>query len=194
LRGGKILTVEPLDELEEVEFPEPFGKLEAFNTSGGTSTLPQTLMGKVRELDYKTIRYPGHRDKVLCMMQLGLFDEEPLAVGDGQVAPRDLTERLLGERLPRDGDDVVLLRVRAEGEVEGRERTLTYTIIDRCDPEAGLTAMQRTTAFPAAIVASMVANGEIDERGVVPQEQVVPTVLFFEELERRDIHVDVDMM
>lgn len=194
LRGGKILTVEPLDELEEIEFPEPFGKLEAFNTSGGTSTLPQTLMGKVRELDYKTIRYPGHRDKVLCMMQLGLFDEEPLSVGDGQVAPRDLTERLLGERLPRDGDDVVLLRVRAEGEVEGRERTLTYTIIDRCDPEAGLTAMQRTTAFPAAIVASMVANGEIDERGVVPQEQVVPTVRFFEELEKRGIHVDVDMM
>ncbi len=194
LRGGKILTVEPLDELEEIEFPEPFGKLEAFNTSGGTSTLPQTLMGKVRELDYKTIRYPGHRDKVLCMMQLGLFDEEPLAIGDGQVAPRDLTERLLGERLPRDGDDVVLLRVRAEGEVEGRERTLTYTIIDRCDPEAGLTAMQRTTAFPAAIVASMVANGEIDERGVVPQEQVVPTVRFFEELEKRDIQVDVDMI
>ena len=194
IQKGRILTVEPLDDLEEIEFPEPFGVLEAFNTSGGTSTLPQSLLGKVQELDYKTIRYPGHRDKVQCMMQLGLFDEEPLAVGDGKVAPRDLTERLLGERLPRDGDDVVLLRVRAEGEVEGRERTLTYTIIDLCDHEAGLTAMQRTTAFPAAIVASMVATGVIDERGVVPQEQVVPTRRFFEELEKRDIRVDVDMM
>jgi lysine 6-dehydrogenase len=194
IRKGRVETVEPLDELEEIEFPEPFGSLEAFNTSGGTSTLPQTLLGKVQELDYKTIRYPGHRDKVLCMMQLGLFDEEPVSAGGTEVAPRDVTERLLGEHLPREGDDVMLLRVRAEGEVEGRERTLTYTILDHCDTERGLTAMQRTTAFPAAIVTRMVATGEIDERGVVPQEQVVPTVRFLEELERRDVHVDVDMM
>jgi len=194
IRGGKVMTVEPLDELEEVVFPEPFGRLEAFNTSGGTSTLPQTLLGKVDQLDYKTIRYPGHRDKVKCMMELGLFDEEPMTVGDAQVKPRDLTEKLLGERLPRKGDDVVLLRVWAEGKVEGRERTLTYTIVDHCDHEAGLTAMQRTTAFPVAIVALMVASGEIDERGVVPQEHVVPTGRFFEELEKRDIHVDIDMM
>ena len=194
IRAGKVLTVEPLDELEEIEFPEPFGTLEAFNTSGGTSTLPQTLLGKVDQLDYKTIRYPGHRDKVKCMMELGLFDEEPMAVGDAEVTPRDLTETLLRERLPRDGDDVVLLRVWAEGTVEGRERTLTYTIIDHCDKEAGLTAMQRTTAFHASIIAQMMASGEIDERGVVPQEQVVPTVRFFEELEKRDIQVDVGMI
>ena len=194
IRGGRIMTVEPLEELEEIEFPEPIGMLEAFNTSGGTSTLPQTMMGKVKELDYKTIRYPGHRDKVQCMMRLGLFDEEPLEVGDGRVVPRELTERLLGQRLPREGDDVVLLRVWAEGEVEGRERTLTYTIIEHRDRGAGLTAMQRTTAFPTAIVARMVASGDIDERGVVPLEQVVPTNRFFEELEKRDIHVDVQMM
>lgn len=194
IRGGKVLTVEPLDELEEIVFPEPFGRLEAFNTSGGTSTLPQTLLGKVDQLDYKTIRYPGHRDKVKCMMELGLFDEEPVAVGGTEVVPRDLTETLLAQRLPRDGDDVVLLRVRAEGEVEGRERTLTYTIIDHCDKEAGLTAMQRTTAFPASIVAQMMASGEIDERGVVTQEQVVPTGRFLEELEKRDIKVDVGLM
>jgi lysine 6-dehydrogenase len=194
IRAGKIQTVEPLDELEEIEFPEPFGRLEAFNTSGGTSTLPQTLLGKVNTLDYKTIRYPGHRDKVKCMMDMGLFDEEPMTVGDVDVTPRDLTEKLLGERLPREGQDVVLLRVWAEGMVEGRERTLTYTIIDHCDPESRLTAMQRTTAFPAAIVSHMVASGDIDERGVVPQEQVVPTSRFFDELEKRDIHVDVNVM
>ena len=194
IRGGKVRTVEPLDELEEIVFPEPFGRLEAFNTSGGTSTLPQTLLGKVDQLDYKTVRYPGHRDKVKCMMELGLFDEEPVAVKGAEVVPRDLTETLLAQRLPRDGDDVVLLRVRAEGEVEGRERTLTYTIIDHCDKEAGLTAMQRTTAFPASIVAQMMGSGEIDERGVVPQEQVVPTGRFLKELEKRAIKVDVDLM
>lgn len=194
IRQGKVQRAAPLDELEEIEFPEPFGKLEAFNTSGGTSTLPQTLLGKVQELDYKTIRYPGHRDKVKCMMDLGLFDEEPLMMAGREVVPREVTEALLGERLPREGDDVVLLRVRVEGEVEGRERTLTYTLIDHCDPEVGLTAMQRTTAFPASIVARMLASGEIDQRGVVPQELVVPTRRFLEELENRGINVDIKMM
>lgn len=194
IRQGKVQRAEPLDELEEILFPEPFGRLEAFNTSGGTSTLPQTLLGKVQELDYKTIRYPGHRDKVKCMMDLGLFDEEPLMVDGKEVVPREVTEVLLGERLPREGDDVVLLRVTAEGEVEGRERTLTYTVIDHCDHEMGMTAMQRTTAFPASIVARMLASGEIDQRGVVPQELVVPTGRFLEELATRGINVDVRMM
>jgi saccharopine dehydrogenase-like NADP-dependent oxidoreductase len=64
-------------------------------------------------------------------------------------------------------------------------------MIDHCDPETGLTAMQRTTAFPAAIVACMVASGEIDELGVVLQEQVVPTGRFFEELERRGVDLEI---
>ncbi len=194
IRQGKVQRAVPLDELEEIEFPEPFGRLEAFNTSGGTSTLPQTLLGKVQELDYKTIRYPGHRDKVKCMMDLGLFDEDPLRLDGGDVVPREVTEALLGARLPREGDDVVLLRVRAEGEMEGRDRTLTYTVIDRCDREAGLTAMQRTTAFPASIVARMLASGEIDQRGVVPQELVVPTGRFLDELQGRGIDVDIGTM
>jgi len=127
-------------------------------------------------------------------MDLGLFDEEPLMVDGKEVVPREVTEVLLGERLPREGDDVVLLRVTAEGEVEGRERTLTYTVIDHCDHEMGMTAMQRTTAFPASIVARMLASGEIDQRGVVPQELVVPTGRFLEELATRGINVDVRMM
>lgn len=191
IRSGEVRLAEPLGELEAIEFPEPFGRLEAFNTSGGTSTLPQTLLGKVQELDYKTIRYPGHRDKVKCMMDLGLFDEAPVAAGGVDVVPRDLTEALLAERLPREGDDVVLLRVRAEGVAEGRERTLTYTIVDRRDPATGLTAMQRTTAFPASIVARMLGSGEIDQRGVVPQELVVPTVRFIEEMERRGVQIEI---
>src|SRR5688572_9240369 len=60
IRGGKITEVESMTEIETLEFPAPFGKMEAFQTSGGTSTLPDTFRGRVKELDYKTIRYPGH--------------------------------------------------------------------------------------------------------------------------------------
>ncbi len=191
IRDGEVRTVEPLEDLEELEFPEPFGKLEAFNTSGGTSTLPQTLHGRVRDLDCKTIRYRGHCEKVRLLRDLGFFDETPISVHGGEVVPREVTEALLVRMLSYGDDDVVLLRVWATGVREGRERTVTYTMVDRCDRAKGMTAMMRTTAYPASIVAQMIASGEIAEKGAVPQELVVPTERFLEELDRRDVFIEV---
>ncbi len=188
---GEVRTVESLEDIETIRFPEPFGELEAFNTFGGTSTLPQTLLGKVRALDYKTIRYKGHCERMRLLRDLGLFEEGPIRLGGAEVVPRDVLEALLWEHLPHDGDDVVLLRVWAEGTKDREERTLTYTMVEHCDKEAGLTAMQRTTAFPASIVAQMIASGEISERGAIPQETVVPTGRFIEELERRGVDVEI---
>jgi lysine 6-dehydrogenase len=191
IRDGRVQTVESLEDVEEVVFPEPLGRLEAFNTSGGTSTLPQTMLGKVRNLDYKTVRYPGHCERMRLLRDLGLFEEGPVRLGEVEVAPRAVLEALLRERLPHEGDDVVLLRVSASGSKDREERTLTYTMVERCDREAGLTAMQRTTAFPASIVAQMLASGEISERGAIPQELAVPPERFIEELQRHGVEVEI---
>ena len=191
IRHGKVITVDSMDDLEEIEFPEPFGKLEAFNTSGGTSTLPQTFHGKLDVLDYKTIRYPGHCEKVKCMIELGLFDEEPIEIDGNPIVPRNVTAALLAANLSYEDDDVVLLRAWAEGTIDGEERTLTYTIIDHCDKEHGITAMQRMTAYPASIVAQMMATGAIAEKGAIPQELVVPTARFCEQLEQRGVKLDI---
>ncbi len=192
IRGGEVRTVEPMTEVEVLDFPPPFGHLEAFNTSGGTSTLPHTLKGRVRELDYKTIRYPGHCERIRFLMDLGLFDERPVSVGGTQVLPRELIEALFAERLSFGDDDAVLVRVTARGVKDGRERTLTRTIVDHCDKASGLTAMMRTTAFPASIVAQMVADGTISRRGAVPQESVVPAGPFIEQLGARGIRVETE--
>ncbi|MCK5390520.1 MAG: saccharopine dehydrogenase NADP-binding domain-containing protein, partial [Candidatus Thorarchaeota archaeon] len=95
IREGKIVIEDPLVGFEEITFPEPFGKLEAFNTSGGTSTLPQTYLGKVNELDYKTIRYPGHGHKVWCLLKLGLMNSELIDVDGTKVSPRRVLEKCL---------------------------------------------------------------------------------------------------
>ena len=60
IRDGEIIEVESMTEVESLQFPAPFGQMEAFQTSGGTSTLPETFLGRIRELDYKTIRYTGN--------------------------------------------------------------------------------------------------------------------------------------
>ena len=74
IRGGRIVEVESMTEVESLDFPAPFGAMEAFQTSGGTSTLPETFSGRVRELDYKTIRYPGHCERFRLLTDLGLCD------------------------------------------------------------------------------------------------------------------------
>ncbi|HUP45144.1 MAG TPA: saccharopine dehydrogenase C-terminal domain-containing protein [Thermoanaerobaculia bacterium] len=185
IRGGEIVEVESMTEVESLEFPAPFGTMEAFQTSGGTSTLPDTFRGKVRELDYKTIRFPGHCEKFKTMIDLGLCSSDVVSVDGVAVAPRRLLGRLLEQNLPADGPDVVLVRV----ELAGDGKRLTYDIIDRHDPETGLSAMMRTTAFPASIVALMMARGETSPKGALPQERCVPSDLFMRELARRRIDV-----
>ena len=185
IRTGKITEVESMTEIEALDFPEPFGRMEAFQTSGGTSTLPETFLGKVKELDYKTIRYPGHCEKFKLMIDLGLCSSDVIPAGGVTVAPRRVLGELLVRNLPADEPDVVLVRV----EFKGDGKRLRYDIVDRHDQKAGLSAMMRTTAFPASIVALMMARGQTSPTGALPQERCVPPELFMKELARRNIVV-----
>lgn len=189
LRNGKIEFEEPLVGFEEITFPEPFGKLEAFNTSGGTSTLPLTYKGKVKDLDYKTIRYPGHGHKMWTLMKLGLMGNDSINVDGTDVVPRRVLEKLLEKNLPPTGKDVTLVRVLVEGWKGTESRCIEYELIDYFDDKTGLTSMMRTTAFPAAVTAMMMADGRISERGVLPPERSVPPAPFIEELKARGIDI-----
>jgi len=189
IRDGKIIEVDSMTELEVLDFPEPFGTMEAFQTSGGTSTLPDTFLGKVRELDYKTIRYPGHCEKFKTMIDLGLCSSNPIDIDGSKVTPRRVLGELLVRNLPHDEPDVVLVRVEVSGKASGKARRLRYDIIDRQDPRTGLSAMMRTTASPASIVALMMARGQTAPKGALPQERCVPPELFMQELAKRDIKV-----
>ena len=189
VRDGVKLSVEPLTEVEEIEFPEPFGTLEAFNTSGGLSTLAKTFAGKIRDMDYKTIRYPGHCAKMRTLFDLGLFGTEPIDVGEQSVVPRKLTGRVLERLLPHDQPDCVLVRISVMGTKNGGRRRFEYEIIDRYDATNGITAMMRCTAYPASIILQMLASKRIEQRGVVLQERCVPAEEFIVELGRRGIQV-----
>jgi len=189
LRDGKVVLEDPLVGFEEIYFPEPFGKLEAFNTSGGTSTLPYTYQGKVGNMDYKTIRYPGHGHKVWCLMKLGLMSSDPIDVEGKKVRPRKMLETLLEKNLPPAGKDVTLIRIMVEGWKGTESRNIEYEIIDYFDETTGLTSMMRTTSFPAAVTAMMMADGRISERGVLTPERCIPPELFMKELRSRGIDI-----
>src|SRR5215204_2681218 len=86
IRDGQIREVESMTEIENLAFDD-FPPLEAFQTSGGTSTLPETFLGKIKELDYKTIRYAGHCERFKTMIDLGLCSSEEIPVEHAKIAP-----------------------------------------------------------------------------------------------------------
>ena len=202
IRNGEITEVPSMTELESLEF-EGFPPLEAFQTSGGTSTLPDTFLGKIKELDYKTIRYAGHCEKFKTMIDLGLCSSEEIVADFVKVKPRKVFGELLQKHLPADGPDYVLVRLEFVGTglatgtqasppaspQNGETARLRYDIVDRQDPETGLSAMMRTTAFPASIIAQMMARGEVLARGATPQEKAIDPEKFVAELARRNIRI-----
>jgi lysine 6-dehydrogenase len=189
IRNGEPRQVESMDDLEELEFPAPFGKLEAFNTSGGVSTLPLMFKGKLKELDYKTIRYPGHCEKFKLLLALGFASTDPIMTGTSIRTARELFEELLRRKLPSNGPDAVLTRVTIAGRIDSHRKSLVYEMIDYYDEKLKITSMMRTTAFPTSIIAQMIANGTITARGVVPPEQCVPLPPLLEELRNRSIFI-----
>nr|NIT80114.1 hypothetical protein [Thermoplasmata archaeon]NIY06482.1 hypothetical protein [Thermoplasmata archaeon] len=189
LRGGRVVELDTFTELEQVEFPSPVGECEAFITAGGTSTCPWTFEGKLERYEYKTVRYPGHYEKVKAMLALGLLDPQPVQVGGAEVAPRELFHRVVPPRISFPGDpDLVVLRVICRGQDQARSMEVQLDLMDFYDEITGFSAMERTTAFPAAIVAAMIARGEL-ERGVVPLERSVPPAPFIAELARRGLQL-----
>ncbi len=186
LKDGDVATAPPLTGVEDLDFP-PLGRLEAFHTSGGASTLPHTYRGLVRELDYKTIRYPGHCAAVKPLFDLGLASEEEVSIDGVRIKPRDVLAERLASALPEGEDDVVLVKCWATGTARGEERAASLELVDYADAASGLTAMQRTTGLPVAVAAATLARSGAKKAGAFPPEVAFEPGPFMAALESRGL-------
>ena len=187
LKKGKIITKPSLTEIEHITFPQPFGTMEAFLTSGGCSTLPYTYQHKIGYLDYKTIRYPGHCILFKTILNLGMANTTPLKINQHQIIPREILIHQLKKNLPINQQDVVLIKIITKGIQNNKLTTKEYTIIDYYDTTHKITAMMRTTGYPVAITAQLINNKTITTPGVFCPEEIVPPQTFLKELTKRNI-------
>ena len=187
LREGRPQRVDALSELEEVVFPSPVGTLEAFHTGGGISTMPWAYSGKVRTMEYKTLRYPGHVAIMRPIRELGLLALDPVKVKGVEVVPRDAFIAAVSPKLTKpNGHDLVALRV----EVQGRDgRRVAWQLLDYFDDATGISAMMRTTGYSLAITGVMQADGRISASGVFTPDEAVPFQPYVEELRRRGVEI-----
>lgn len=189
IRDWRIQEVETMTEPEIVSFPDPIGKLEAFVAGGGTDTMPWTYEGRLRTLQNKTLRWPGHYAQLRAFYDLGLWDLNPINLGDVEVVPREVFHTLFEPKVvfPED-KDLVIIRVQATGKKNGKDATAIVEMIDYFDESTGFTAMERGTGWSAALVADMMARGETP-RGSGGVERMVPAEPFVTSLRERGLPV-----
>jgi lysine 6-dehydrogenase len=189
LRDGKITMVGAFEELEPITF-DGIGTLEAFTTTGGTSTAPYTFEGKLQVYQNKTCRWPGHFAQFKAFQLLGLFELEPVQVNGQPIVPRDVFHALLQPKITAPlVKDVCVMRVKGVGaDTNGTERAIIIDLIDYYDEETGFTAMERLTGWHAGIMAEFIARGVI-RPGAWPMEQAVPASAFMDRVRERGFSV-----
>jgi lysine 6-dehydrogenase len=188
LREGRPERVDALSELEEVPFPAPVGTLEAFHTGGGISTMPWAYAGKVRTMEYKTLRYPGHVAIMRPVRELGLLSLEPVMVRGVEIVPRDAFIAAVSPRLTKPaGKDLVALRVEVQGKTGKR---VAWQLLDYFDLATGISAMMRTTGFSLAITGLMQVDGRIGSAGVYTPDEAVPFQEYVAELRQRGVRIE----
>lgn len=155
------MQVPPLEELDN--FSLDGVDYEAFNTSGGLGTLCDTLAGKVCNLNYRTVRYPGHRDIMKMLLQdLRLKDKRPLL------------KQIMEEALPITYEDVVLVFVNASGHKDGLlvQESYVNKIYAKTINGKLWSAIQITTAAGICAVLDLLATDKLAQQGLIKQEDI----------------------
>ena len=170
VENGRLVVRPALSEPELIDVPG-VGTLEAFNTDG-LRTLVTTM--NVPNMKEKTMRYPGHIEKMRLLRETGFFSQEEIEVRGARIRPIDLTSRLLfakweyapGER------DVTAMQITVEGVRSEQRLRYRYDLVDRYDAASGTSSMARATGYAATMTVRLVANGMYSRKGLSAPEHV----------------------
>ena len=168
IENGIPVTKPPLSEPELMNFPG-VGTLEAFNSDGLRSLLHTV---KARNMKEKTLRYPGHIEKMAVLRDTGFFSQEPMEIQGKMIRPIDFTAKLLFPKWKlNEGEvDLTVMKVIVEGRKGKKKLRYTYDLFDKYDPATGIHSMARTTGYTATVALNMIAGKVYTRKGMsVPE-------------------------
>jgi saccharopine dehydrogenase-like NADP-dependent oxidoreductase len=170
VQNGKLVVRPALSEPELLNFPG-LGTLEAFNTDGLRTLIKTIAAPNMKE---KTLRYPGHIEKMAVLRETGFFDEAEVEVNGTRIRPLDVTAKLLFPKwkMMETDRDLTVMKVMAEGMKGGHRVRYTYDLLDRFDSETGIHSMARTTGYTATAAVRLLARGLFAEKGIIAPERI----------------------
>lgn len=168
MENGKLVYRPAMSDPELINF-DGIGTLEAFLTDG-LRTLIQTL--NVPNMKEKTLRYPGHRDKILVLHKSGFFSNNEIEIKGIKIKPLEFTSKLLFPlwELKEEDKDFTVMRITIEGEKNKNKIRYTYNLLDYRDEKTKIHSMARTTGYTATAVVRLIANGMFHQKGICPPE------------------------
>jgi len=192
LNKGSIVEVPCFSGIENIEFDD-FGTLEAAVTSGGLSTMPWTFKNKLKVLENKTLRYPGHWEWMKAYRELGLFDRDSIEHKNQKIVPRDFYHQLLEKKLDYGRvEDVCLMRIKALGEKDSKKVELKIDAVEHYNQKLDLTAMEKWTGWHISIMAIEIAYNRI-KKGAISVENALNGHTFLEEAKKRNYDIKIDI-
>ena len=167
VRDGRTVGIPSLEEFEEVEFPGTVGEAGSIHDrrrvdDGGSGATP----GRLRTLQNKTVRYPGHFAQLKTIQRLGLLDLTPVDVDGRPVIPRHLLHALWDPQIRASADtrDLILIRILAKGTKDKKPAEAVVDLLHYYDDTTGFSAMEQGTGWHAAILTEAIAFGRVAAR------------------------------
>ncbi len=166
--NGKLVVKPALTDVELMNFPH-IGTLESFN-SDGLRTIADTI--KAPNMKEKTLRYPGHVEKMKLLRETGFFDKGEIEIDGKMVSPLDFTSKLLFPKWElKEGEvDITVMKILVEGTKNNRFFSTSYFLYDKYNPITKIHSMARTTGYTATMAIRMLANKLYFEKGIIPPE------------------------
>jgi saccharopine dehydrogenase-like NADP-dependent oxidoreductase len=168
IEDGEEVIKPALSEPELLEFDE-VGTLEAFNTDG-LRTLLRTF--NIPNMKEKTLRYPGHIEKMRMLRETGFFDKQEIDINGVKVSPRDLTSKLLFKmwKLEPGEEDLTVMKIIIDGKKGDQKIRHSFEMLDKYDKEKEIISMARTTGYTCTATAKLILKGIYNEKGIIPPE------------------------
>jgi len=165
--NSQIVTKEPLTEKELIEFKK-IGTLEAFNTDG-LRTLLYT-MSHIPNMKEKTLRYPGHADKIEILKQAGFFNTKPIKTNLGDIKPIDFTTKILNNDwfLNENELEFTIMKI----DVHTKNNQISIELFDEYNQKTNISSMARTTGYTCTACVAMLLEKKFSEKGLFPLELI----------------------
>jgi len=170
IKDGKVVVMPALSEPELMNFNN-IGTLEAFNTDGLRSMIKNINCSDMIE---KTLRYPGHIEKIQFLKDCGFFSENKILTSVGEVSALEFTSKVLIPlwKLNENEEDITIMQVITEGRKEGKKLRYTYNLFDEYNKNDGVHSMARTTGYTATMAVRMLLKGIFSEKGLIYPELI----------------------
>ena len=183
VENGMMVTKPAMSDIEHVVF-DTIGTLESFNSDGLRSII--FTMPHIPNVKEKTLRYPGHIEKVLTLRDSGFFSEIPINIKGQEIIPLEFTSKILFNEweLGSEEREQTIMRVTVSGTNKGVAEKIVYDLHDEYDPISQTSSMARTTGYTATAAANMLLEGLFQEKGVFPPELVGKHARCFEYIMR----------